>query len=42
MCLLAADYPAVVGAVDALVADLTPGEQHDIWDGTARRVYAIG
>jgi L-fuconolactonase len=42
LCLLAADYPAVVGAVDALVADLTPGEQHDIWDGTARRVYAIG
>jgi L-fuconolactonase len=42
VCLLAAPYAAVVGAVDALLADLSPGEQHDIWAGTARRVYSIG
>jgi L-fuconolactonase len=42
VCLLAADYPEVIGAVETLVAGLTPGEQHDIWAGTAGRVYSIG
>ncbi len=42
VCLLAADYTAVVGAIDALVADLTRDEQHDVWAGTARRIYSIG
>jgi L-fuconolactonase len=42
VCLLAADYTAVVGAVDALVAELAPAERHDIRAGTASRVYALG
>ncbi|MDT4933569.1 MAG: L-fuconolactonase, partial [Pseudonocardiales bacterium] len=42
VCLVAAGYAAVIGAVEALVADLTPGERHDIWAATARRVYSLG
>jgi L-fuconolactonase len=42
VCVLAADYPAVVRAIESLVADLSPSEQQDVWAGTARRIYSMG
>jgi L-fuconolactonase len=39
---LTAPYQEISGMYRELIADLTPGEQQAILDGTARRVYRQG
>ncbi|MFJ5987328.1 amidohydrolase family protein [Lentzea sp. NPDC092896] len=41
VCLLAATYDEWLGAARELTAELSPGEQASIFEGTARRVYAL-
>jgi L-fuconolactonase len=41
-CTLTASYGGVVAVARALIADLLPAEQAEIWAGTARRVYRLG
>jgi len=41
VCLLAATYEEWLGAAQELVSELSPGEQASIFEGTARRVYAL-
>jgi L-fuconolactonase len=41
VCLLASDYPAVMGRARALTAGLSPAERAAVFAGTAARVYRI-
>ncbi len=41
VCLLAAEYGAVVKAAEALLAGLSDGERLAVMGATARRVYAL-
>ncbi|MFJ8964375.1 amidohydrolase family protein [Lentzea sp. NPDC102401] len=41
VCLLAATYDEWLGAARELTAELSPDEQASIFEGTARRVYAL-
>jgi L-fuconolactonase len=42
VCLLAASYAEVSGAVAELIAALSPSEQDMVWGGTARDFYGLG
>jgi L-fuconolactonase len=41
VCRLAASYTEVVDTARALTAGLTPAEQHQVFSGTATRVYGL-
>jgi L-fuconolactonase len=41
VCTVASPYPAVVAAARGLTATLSPGEQEQIFAGTARRAYRL-
>lgn len=41
VCLLAGDYPEVVGIVGDFFSPLSAAEQDQIWGGTARRFYGL-
>ena len=42
VCLLASDYPGVIGLARALTAGLSEAERAAVFAGTAARVYRIG